>query len=200
MAVGPACHRCGNRASLGPGTIRISDMFQFRFFVHLRVFLLASFFTRSHSHFLHPLFARLSTNLSFLSHSFPFICSVPFLYSLLHSLPFDHSFQARFLSRSRSFYRLFSFYVSRVTIYNRKYNRKGVLTLLSTFPPSPTPSPSLFLSFSTTFIRLYTSCLRYCLKLLEYSDPFRFSLDFDTRTQKFSISKSLETEQATSGR
>lgn len=91
MAVGPACRRCGNRASLGPGTSGISDMFEFftlyRPPISFRYFL-SPF--RSSIHFRSlPLFLSFSYFLSFslsLILSFSRFPSCPFPFTLFLSL------------------------------------------------------------------------------------------------------------------
>ena len=207
MAVGPACHRCGNRASLGPGTIRISDMFQFRFFVHLSFF----FFCLLASPLFHSLTLSLPLSLSLsrsfssrdsrrisLSHSsFPFHSSLSHLVFLSYilsnsitrtnTLPFHTLTPSLSLSFSRSRSRsLFLVSTFLEQLCNRNYNRKCVFTLLSTFSPlflslPLSPIPPLFLSFQT-FIRI----LRISLGLLEHAScPLSFlSLGLSAKMKK----------------
>ena len=150
VAVGPACHRCGNRASLGPGTIRISDMFQFRFFVHLSFFFLSSCLPPLSLSFSQCSFFTRDSRISLSYSSFSFVSLPHLIFPLsLTFFPIRSLVQALFLSRSHpplSLSRARSrsrslFFVS--TFLEQLCNRNGVFTLLSTFS-SPPPSLSLF--------------------------------------------------------
>ena len=199
MAVGPACHRCGNRASLGPGTIRISDMFQFRFFVHLCfVFLLAPFSLSLSLFSSFALSLSLSLNRFLPETLLPFILpytlslsplsirpNILFFSPFLSIIPFALSFSLA----CRKYLRVYleqlynrNYIIVYIYIYNAEVLRYSLRLL------SLSLSPLLFFSLLSLFLSLslslslrerlsackYASCSKCSLflKLLEHSDSF----------------------------
>lgn len=133
MAVGPACRRCENRASLGPGTIRIwhiSDMFEFSPSVVLPPH---PFFILLTSHF-----RSLSLPLSFFSFRSP----PPFFLShslSIFSLTLAFSPLLFYLSHNCSLASNLSIQTKQITLY----------------------LPSLFLSFPSFLVLLGKERLRH---------------------------------------